>query len=172
MIGQNFFFFIKINLLWSFDGCGDGRQWSHGGTSLVFSFPLFQSHRSGFCGVLFDFCRFGLWFLSFEFFIPLYVLRVFFFFWKIYMLFGLISIGSGFWFLCNCVLQIFYVLVLFVLQIRNHPTAPTRSSNDSSHRVRPNVRVVVGLFFVHPIWSGQVQVKPKPDPTRPVDKTM
>ena len=112
-----------------------------------------------------DFCPLSFWFLSMFF-------GFFFFFGKISMLFGLISIGSGFWFLCNCVLQIFCALVLFVLQIRNHPTAPTRSSNDSSHRVRPNVRVVVGLFFVHPIWSGQVQVKPKPDPTRPVDKTM
>ena len=96
-----------------------------------------------------DFCPLSFWFLSMFF-------GFFFFFGKISMLFGLISIGSGFWFLCNCVLQIFCVLVLFVLQIRNHPMAPTRSSNDSSHRVRPNVQVVVGLFFVHPIWSGRV----------------
>ena len=123
MIGQNFFFFfffIKINLLWSFDGCGDGRQWSHGGTSLVFSFPLFQSHRSGFCGVLFDFCRFGLWFLSFEFLIPLYVLRVFFFWEKSLCYLGWFLLGLGFDF---CVIVFFrFSVFLFSLCFRSEIT--------------------------------------------------
>ena len=74
----------------------------------VVCYLISEFHKSRFCGVLFDFCKFGLWFLSSGFLISYYVLQVFFFFGKISMFFGLISVGSGFWFLCNCVLQIFF----------------------------------------------------------------
>ena len=33
----------------------------------------------------------------------------------------------------------------------------------------PNIWSVVGPFYVHPSQSGQVQVNPKPNPTRPMD---
>ena len=59
MVGQNIVFFNKIFHQFG-DECGDGGRWSGGVTGLVFSFSLFQFHKSRFCGVLFDFCRFGL----------------------------------------------------------------------------------------------------------------
>ena len=45
----------------------------------------------------------------------------------------------------------------------------TRSTDDPSHRVQPEIRSVSSPFFVHPIQSGRVWVNPKPDPIQSVD---
>ena len=102
--------------------------------------------------VLFDFSRFGMWFLSFGFFIYLYVLWVDFS-WAWVLVF--VFFKFRFWFL--------YVLFVVVLQTRNYPTAPTSSTNN------PDIQLVVGPFSFHPIQLGWVMFNQKPNPTRLMD---
>ena len=79
--------------------------------------------------------------------------------WSVHFDGGSVNVVLGF--LVWILISLFWVLKCCCAWDPKSPEAPTRSVG-----LDPNVRSATGLFSVHPIQSGRVRVRLKPDPTR------
>ena len=150
MVGQSFFFGLISH--WSCDGYGDGVVVVPIWCFLSLRFSLINMEFVDLF-VLFDFYRFGLWFLFFGFLNSLCVL------WDEF---------SWVWVLVYVFFRsvFLFLYVLFMHQTRNYLTALTCLTDDLSHRILPKHSVGCSPIFVHPIQLGWLWVNPKPDLTQ------
>ena len=94
-----------------------------------------------------------------------------------FVLFGFWFLCFGFWFLCSGFIflsYLFWVFICILLCLRPEITRRIWLAQPITRAVRfdLNIQSATGLFSGHPILSVRVQIRSKPNPTRPVDSSI